>query len=442
MPKLLLIQPTQYAHDGSLCKQKKIYLPCLSLPLLASMTPKNWDVSIKIEVVDNINFDEDVDLVGIGTMGHAIFRALDIAKEFKKRGKIVFFGGYMASMVSEKVLSSGYVDSVVIGDAEISYPLLCKDYEDKGNLERIYNHPISKLENLPLPKYELLLEKPIGNMLPVQAGRGCPHSCKFCSIACLYKGKYLTRPVKEVIRDIKKIKELGFNSFYLIDDNIVGNPKYLEQLVKEIKPLNMTWSSQCSLNLAKNRELLKLVASSGCRILSFGIESISQEGLDKLNKKWVNVKEHKKLLAIIESEGIMPSTEMIVGTDSDTEQSLKDTYKFVEHSKIPIPRFYILTPMPSTELYNQYKSENRLLHEDYIRYDGTQCVHRPEQISPEKLTEMYWWLYKKVFSLKSIVKRTLLKKNMLFRPKTYLFAFFINLHYRRYILKQNVPNIF
>ena len=69
MPRLLLIQPTQYDHGGKLCKQDRIYLPGLVFPLLAAMAPDRWQIDVRIEVVDEIDFDADVDLVGIGTMG-------------------------------------------------------------------------------------------------------------------------------------------------------------------------------------------------------------------------------------------------------------------------------------------------------------------------------------------------------------------------------------
>jgi len=258
----------------------------------------------------------------------------------------------------------------------------------------------------------------------------------------MYDGKYITRPIDQVMRDIKRIKELGYNSFYLIDDNIASNPRYLMQLTKRIKPLKMKWSSQCTVNIAKNKKLLNSMVDSGCQILSFGIESITQVGIDKLNKSWLKVDEHLENLSIIEKAGILLSTEMILGTDSDTEESIKETCNFINKAGIPIPRFYILTPMPSTELYEEYKAEGRLIHENYIEYDGTRCVHVPKNITPEKLTKMYWWLYKNVFSLRSILRRTIFKKKFLANPRLYLFAFFVNLHYRKYILKGNVPNIF
>ena len=279
-------------------------------------------------------------------------------------------------------------------------------------------------------------------MLPVQAGRGCTQSCSFCSIASLYDGKYFTRPVDEVIRDIQRVKDLGFNRFYLLDDNIVSNPKYLKALCKEIEPLKMTWASQCTLHLAKNEDLLESVSQAGGNLMSFGIESITQEGLNKVDKSWLKADEHKKLIKTISEAGIMVSSEMMIGTDSDTEESIRATYDFIQQTKIPIPRFYILTPIPGSSLYESYKSENRLLTEDLKEYDGSHCVHVPANISPEKVNELFWWIYRKVFSWKSIIHRIILNPAAFKSPLLYLFALAVNLHYRKYIKKRVPPNIF
>jgi radical SAM superfamily enzyme YgiQ (UPF0313 family) len=440
MPKILFIQPTQYGADNKLCKQKRIHLPGLVFPLLAAMTPDNWEVEVKIEVVDEIDFDSDADIVGIGTMGFTIYRGIEIANEFRKRGKLVVMGGYMVSMVAE--MASEYVDSIVVGDAERSYPQLLRDFEKKGVLQKIYKIPVDNLAGLPIPKYELLIEKRIGNMLPVQAGRGCNQSCSFCSIASVYNGKYLTRPVGEVIRDIHRIRELGYNRFYLLDDNIVSNPDFLRTLCREIEPLKMTWASQCTLHLAKNKRLLEDVVRAGGNMMSFGVESITQEGLNKLGKSWLKVNEHLKLVKILSDAGILVSSEMMLGTDSDTEESIRATYDFIQQTKIPIPRFYILTPTPGSALFSQYKSEGRLLTEDFKVYNGSECVFKPANISPEKLNELYWWLYKKLFTRMNILKRTVFNRNTLKSPLIHLFALVVNFHYRRYIRKKVPPNIF
>lgn len=440
MPKILFIQPTQYSEDGKgLIKQKRLYLPGLVFPLLAAMTPENWDIEICLEVIEDVPFDTDADLIGIGAMGQAVLRAREIAATFKTKGKTVVMGGYMPSMIPEFV--QDVCDCVIIGDAEISYPLMLNDFIN-GSIKKIYNHPVTELKNLPLPKYEMLTEKKIGFMLPVQAGRGCPHTCSYCSIYCLYRQKYLTRPVEEVIRDIKRVKELHYRSFFLIDDNLIGNPKFFEELCTAIKPLKMKWATQCSILLARNLKLLKLAADSGCRILSLGIESITQESLDKQNKKWVHVNDHEKMLRRIADAGIMPATEMIVGMDGDTEDSIRATASFIIKNRVPIPKFYMMTPMPGSDLYSQYKAEGRLVHEDYSRYTATDAVFKPNNFSPEKLTEMYWWLYKKVYTIPNIFRRTLWHKRFWHHPLSYIFAFFINLNYQRFIRKGDAPNIF
>lgn len=441
MPKLLLIQSTQYSvGSGKLLKQKRIYLPGLAFPLLANYVPAHWQLEINLEVVDEINYDTDADLIGIGAMGHAIFRAIDIATEFRKRGKTVFMGGYMPSIVPWFV--DEHCDGVIIGDAEISLPKLISDFETTGKIEKRYEYPLKDLNGMHIPKYELLSPKKTGFMLPVQAGRGCPHLCSYCSIACVYKGKYLARPVDEVMRDILRVKELGYRYFYLLDDNIVSNPKFLEELCKLIKPLKMKWASQCSMNLARNPELLKLVAESGCRILSLGIESISQEGLNKLNKTWVKTADHEDLLGKITRAGIIPATEMILGTDSDTEETIEQTFRFVMKTGIPIPKFYILTPMPGSVLYDEYKSQGRLIHEDYHYYTATNCVFQPAQMTPEALDQKFWWLYNKVYSFPNILRRTIFHKHFFNNPLLYFYALVVNLSYRKFIKNNDGPNIF
>lgn len=441
MPKLLLIQSTQYsARSGRPCKQKRVYLPGLAFPHLANYLPDGWSLEINLEVTDDINFDSDADIVGIGAMGYAVFRARDIALEFRKLGKTVFMGGYMPSIIPWFV--EDCCDGVIIGDAEISLPRLLNDFINNGRINRIYDNPLEDLSGIPVPRYELFSRRKTGFMLPVQAGRGCPHLCSYCSIACIYKGKYMSRPVDDVMRDIKRIRELGYRHFYLLDDNIVSNPGFLRGLCERIKPLRMKWASQCSLNLARNPELLRMVASSGCRILSLGIESLSQAGLDKLRKTWVITADHRLLLQRISKAGILPATEMIIGTDGDTPDSIRATYKFIRSAQVPIPKFYILTPMPGSELYDQFKHEGRLLNEDFSKYTATNCVFKPANMTPAELDEMFWWLYRKVYSMPDIIYRTLLNGHFFRNPVLYFYAFIVNLTYRKFIKNGDGPNIF
>ncbi len=439
MPKILFVQPTQYS-DGraTLVKQRRLFLPGLAFPLLAALTPAHWQVELCLEVIEDVPFDTDADIVGIGGMGQALRRAVEIAHAFKRAGKTVVMGGYSPSLMPDYVADA--CDSLVLGDAEISYPLLLRDYE-QGRLQRRYHHPVSDLRGLPLPRYELLTAKRCGFMLPVQAGRGCPHSCSYCSIACLYQGRYLTRPVAEVLRDVERVRELGYRAFYLIDDNLIGDPAFFEELCRRIAPLRMIWATQCSIALARRGDLLALAARSGCRIVSLGIESVSQETLDDLDKRWVRADEHERLLARIADAGIVVATEMIVGGDGDTEASIRATAAFAVRSRIAIPKFYVLTPVPGSALHRKLAAEGRLLDEDYDRYTGANPVYRPARLTQAELRSLYWWLYREVYSFGNIVRRTLWHRRFLRRPLVHLFAFFVNLRYLTFIRRRDAPNV-
>jgi radical SAM superfamily enzyme YgiQ (UPF0313 family) len=435
--KILFIQSTPYDHNHNLVKKGKLYFVGLTFPLLAALTPEHWDVEICLETIENVPFDTDAAVIGISGMGHAIIRSIDLAKEFTKRGKIVVIGGYMASLMPEE--AKKYCDAVVIGDAENVWPEVLSDIENNC-LKPFYKKEISSLDT-PLPKYELIINKNIGDFLPVQAGRGCPHSCSFCSVSCLYKNKYYQRNIEDVIRDLKYIKQLGFKKFLLLDDNIVSNPKYMFELCEEIQRLDMKWLSQCSINIAKNDKLLSKVAQSGCVALSFGLESISQKSLESMDKAWEKPEEYSILLKKVLDAGIDLSTEMVVGADGDSKDSIRATAKFIEDNNIVVPRFYILTPIPGTKFFDEMSRQGRIDNTDIFTYNGSEAVHVPLNMTPEELTTEYWKLYNAVFRVKSIIKRTFMNKNFFRRPMVYIFYFFINLYYKRQIKQRITPNI-
>ncbi|MBQ8039277.1 MAG: cobalamin-dependent protein, partial [Lachnospiraceae bacterium] len=240
--KILLIQPTPYDQHGNLVKKNKLYFVGLALPLLAALTPEEYEVELCYETIEEVPFDTDAELIGISSMGHAVIRTIDIANKFRELGKTVVLGGYRVSLLPEE--AQKYGDAVMIGDAEETWAEMLQDYS-LGKLKKVYQKKLTELKT-PLPRYELLLKKKIGNFLPVQAGRGCPKTCSFCSVHCLYHGQYLKRSIPDVIRDIKRVKELGFKQFLLLDDNIFSNREYAIELCTEIKKLKMHWMTQCS----------------------------------------------------------------------------------------------------------------------------------------------------------------------------------------------------
>ena len=433
--KILFIQPSIYDDRGKVVKKSKLYFVGLAYPVLASLLPKDWTCEICIETIEDIPYDTDAD--GIGGMGHAANRGKDIAIEFKKRGKIVFMGGPMVSLVPDT--AKEYCDSVMIGDSEETIGELCRDIEN-GCLKPFYEKPITKLE-LPLPRYDLVLDKKIGDFLPVQAGRGCPNSCKFCSIYCIYRNKYIKRPIDEVIRDIEYIKSLGFKKFLLIDDNIVADEEYMFELCRRIKPLKMKWMSQCAIQIADNEKLLKAVADSGCYTLSFGLESICKPNLESFHKSWCDPKEYIEIIRKVNEAGIEVASEMIVGADFDTRESLLETVDFIKKTDIIAPKFYCLTPIPGTDLHKEMKEKGKITDHDYFKYKPSISVLDTPNMTAAEVTECYWMVYNKLYTIPTILRRTFFHKRFLKHPGRTLFYLMVNLVYRSQIKRKIAPNI-
>lgn len=440
MKKLLLIQPSPYEKEGKVIKKKKLYFTGLALPLLAALTPDDWETELIYEVIEDVPFDTDADLIGVSTMGHGVIRSIDIAKEYRRRGKTVILGGYMASIMPEEAVK--YCDSLIIGDAELVWQQMLSDFEN-GNLKKTYEKPLEgNWYSTPSPRFDLLEGKNLGDFLPVQAGRGCPNSCSFCSVSCLYSGRYVKRPLPEVIRDIEQIKSLGYKKILLLDDNIFSDRKYLDSLLDTLIKLDISWMSQCEITIGKDDELLEKLQKSGCTTLSFGLESISRESLISMDKGWAVPAEYDSLIQNIRNHGIDVSTEMVVGGEGDTLESIRMTKDFIEKNKISVPRFYILTPFPGTRFFDQIKEEGRLVNNDIYSYDGTSAVYRPKNMTPDELTQAYWELYSELFTIKSIIKRNILRKEMLKTPARCIFNMGVNLYYRDQIKRSITPNIF
>ena len=440
MKKLLLIQPSPYEKEGKVIKKKKLYFTGLALPLLAALTPDDWETELIYEVIEDVPFDTDADLIGVSTMGHGVIRSIDIAKEYRRRGKTVILGGYMASIMPEEAVK--YCDSLIIGDAELVWQQMLSDFEN-GNLKKTYEKPLEgNWYSTPSPRFDLLEGKNLGDFLPVQAGRGCPNSCSFCSVSCLYRGRYVKRPLPEVIRDIEQIKSLGYKKILLLDDNIFSDKKYLDSLLDTLIKLDISWMSQCEITIGKDDELLEKLQRSGCTTLSFGLESISRESLISMDKGWAVPAEYDSLIQNIRNHGIDVSTEMVVGGEGDTLESIRMTKDFIERNKISVPRFYILTPFPGTRFFDQIKEEGRLVNNDIYSYDGTSAVYRPKNMTPDELTQAYWELYSELFTIKSIIKRNIFRKEMLSTPARCIFNMGVNLYYRDQIKRSITPNIF
>jgi radical SAM superfamily enzyme YgiQ (UPF0313 family) len=327
-------------------------------------------------------------------------RAYQIALKFRQRGIPVVMGGPHASSLPLEVKE--HVDAVVVGEAEDVWKGLIEDFR-KGCLKPFYKaDTYCSMKGFPPPRLDLLRKDAYMTVNCVQTTRGCPHRCDFCHVTHFFGKTYRCRPVEEVIDEVR-VLEGEFVVF--VDDNIAGNRAYAKELFARLKPLKKKWASQASVTLTRDPELLRLAAESGCVSLFLGIESLSSENLEEVNKGFNQVQQFEEAIRALHDHDIMIVAGFIFGLDHDDEGVFERTLRFCERNRIELPSFFILTPLPGTPLFQRMDAEGRLLHKDWVKYNGATVVFKPKLMTEETLQRGFNWVCQEAYSWGSILKR-------------------------------------
>jgi radical SAM superfamily enzyme YgiQ (UPF0313 family) len=403
--KLFIIQPSHYRSKSSpaLHKTRKRTLVGLTLPYLAALTPKEWDVTLIDEQLADIDFEAPVDLVAITTWTINSFRAYEIADRFRQRGVQVIMGGPHTSFYSGE--AAEHCDAVGVGEGEIIWPKMLEDAR-RGRLQKIYRaesfHPLSRL---PFPRYDLLNLRKYGliKTFSVQSSRGCPFRCEFCSERFYLGQKYRYRPVEDVVEEIRRNKA---KNILFADSNFAGKIAHTVKLMEALIPLKVRWSTLWSAYLCKNREFVDLAKKSGLLHVNLGIESIDRSTLAGMNKRVNRVNEYKEIFQTLRSRGISYSVNLIFGWDTETKEVFGSTLAFLMEHKVPVAYFNILTPHRGTPLYDTMKAENRILDDHHMgRWPGLHCYIKPAYCTAEEMEDYVRSMYKDFYRFPSMVRR-------------------------------------
>lgn len=407
MKKLLLISPL--ATKSLMGGDFYFRLPSLGPLKVAALTPPEWDVKIVNEKVEPLDLDEDADLVGITAMTPAINRAYEIADSFRERGIKVAMGGMHVSKLQEEALQ--HSDCVIVGEAEGLWNMVLEDLK-MGVLKRVYKHVngYPSLERLPIPDWDLYRGKRYLPVHFIETTRGCPHDCEFCSVTDSFGGRFRTRSVDEVEKEIQGLKPFeGIfalkNVVFFVDDNIIGYRKHAKELLTRIMPYNLKWLGQASVNIGKDEEILKICRESGCIGLLIGFETLSPENLLKMGKAFNRPQQYIDIIKKLHDYGIGVDGAFVFGFDNDDEEVFDRTLEFVIKAKLDACYFSILTPFPGTRLYSQLLKEGRIIDYDWSNYNTNNVVFMPRLMKPETLLEGFHRVIKECFSYRSIFKR-------------------------------------
>jgi len=400
--RILLIAPTsgkwKRASRAKLFNGKTFRFSLLSLLSVAAETPDGNQVIIIDEQVEDIPWEEKFDLVGITCMTALAPRAYEIAGHFRRNNIPVVLGGMHPTLCRDDAIR--HADAVVVGDAEGIWEDVLHDVQ-KGKLKKIYaNVTPPDLNGLKGVPRNLLNKKSYSTINAVQATRGCPNGCEFCSVSAFHRQTQRKRPVEEVVAEISRIPD---KFILLVDDNLTADVEYAGKLFRGLKPLKKLWATQSSVGIAEYPDLVRLAAESGCIGLFVGIETFSEANLNGVAKTCNRVEKYREAIQLFHSFGIAVETGIVFGFDNDRASVFQNTLAILDELEIDLIQASIFTPLPGTKRFE--KMQNRIYNLDWADYDFHSVVFQPKHLSAVDLQAGHDWVTREFYNPWRIAKR-------------------------------------
>jgi radical SAM superfamily enzyme YgiQ (UPF0313 family) len=359
-PLLLLVNPKRkYRYHWDLKEicgvlGKKAASHPLALPLLASLTPENYEVQIVDEELGQRLPKRRPDLVGLTAMISNIKRAFEIADYYKAQNIPVVIGGPQSSSRPETALE--HVTSVVIGEAENVWHKLLKDFEDGCLSQRYQADGPVQFTTSPRPRWDLVDTSRFIST-PVQVSRGCPYHCEFCLVHTLFGGRQRYREIDDVIKELEAAptRQISF-----ADDNLTADKKLAHQLLTRMIPLGLSFSCQASIDAAYDKELIELLARAGCVSILFGFESLNPESLKQAHKTHNIRSKYEEAIKNVQQAGIRIIASFVVGFDADTVSTFDQIRQFTLENNLSYVMVNALAAYPGTDFYKRMEKSGRL----------------------------------------------------------------------------------
>ena len=420
--KILLYNP-----DNGITRN---FMPHLWMFLLQALTPEEHEVVLidgnakamtRAELVKFCR-DENIGLVGIGSMTRMVARAYLVADAIREAGiKVVMGGPHVTECPDEALGRDGgprHADAVALGEADATWPQIVEDaargqlneiyqpeMDDKGNDVKpaLQPYPHIPWETLELEQFSLIPSflRPMMSrfgegwgkffVVPIETGRGCPYGCEFCTVTGFFGDSIRFRTNESVVEEMLRLKarakqERGQIAIFFIDDNLAINKKRLKSLLRDIiaADAQLPWVAQISANLLADEELVDLAAAAGARWIFIGMESIDPANLADVNKTFSKPANYEAILDGLARRNIYAITSFIFGMDNDTSGVADRTVDEIERWAPGLPVFGQLTPFPATPLYDRLEKSGRLKRpKHWLDFAPFVMAHEPLKMSIE-----------------------------------------------------------
>jgi len=365
------------------------HLPSLALAILGAIAKKNGFVPT---ILDLTLHDAHAEVlrekiaalapvyIGITCTTATYFHALEIARIIKASSPHteILIGGPHASSVVEETLMNPDFDYLFIGEAEKSFEQFLKGVPPEkieglafrkgdGSFHVGPNTSFLKdLDDFPYPDYSLYdLSKYKLSKLHIEANpvvwletsRGCPFDCKICN-KVVHGQNFRAKSPERVLREMEYFSKQGIKGFFIADDGFTSDMVRAEKICDGIleRKIDIVWNCYNGIRVDRvDLNLLRKMKKAGCHRVSFGIDSGSQEVLNKSGKN-VTLEQITKAVKMAKEAGMKVFGFFLFGFENETEETMRETIRFAKTLPLDIAKVGAIMPFPGSPLYTQYRS--------------------------------------------------------------------------------------
>jgi len=388
------------AHSTTASELSVLTTPLTGISILGTMLhQKGYDVTIIDESIKIPQYRHiEAEYAFISAMSATVKRAYDLADMFKERGTNIFMGGLHTTFRPKEALS--HCDKVVVGEGEH----VLDDLFSKQSQKIIQGKQVLHLDDIPLPDYQLIQGMPKHpKVVSICSSRGCPFSCRFCSLQSMFGKPFRSMSTSKVITYLKQfshIKNLCFD-----EPNFTADKQRAIDILTQMKDHGISpkyaWPS-VSIDVARNEKLLQLCSEVADFHFLIGLESINEKVLKSYNKKH-RPEQMKQDIKKLHDYGIKVQGSFIFGSDLDDISVFQKTVDFCQDADVDFPGFFPLTPYVGTEIRKDLEDQHRIFTDDWDYYDGAHVVFYPKQMTPLELQQGVIDAFQSFYSGKKIL---------------------------------------